>query len=693
MKNWENLFGTTSAWVGIVDSTGRLIWVNGAFERGSGHKADDLPFPAGPGGAPLAAMIGRAWLGHPPAPQVVPLTCLDGTTRQVCWSTMRIHGEEGPEATVVAVIGQLVGSPVPSDRPVPPPGERGSALDTRGLFQGKWREEEVLRQAVVVRHSGELISVADLDGRMLFLNETGSRILGIDPERAGDFNIRQVIPPQLRERVERELLPRIVAGECWEGELQYRNLQTGALTDVYSVAFPIVLPEVGGHNYLANVSHDITRRKQTERTLREREEQLRGITKNIPGLVFRFLVKNDGGFGVSYVSESAREVFGLAAGQDDLFQVFLAHVYEGDRAELLASIRAAAEACAPWQFEGRFVKPGGEVIWFHSRSSPLRCEEGLVYDGILLDITGRKQAELELQETLQRLHGIIEFLPDPAFVIDQAHVVVAWNKAMEELTGVKKEFMLGQGDYAYAVPLYRERRPILIDCFDVPAAELEDAYSYLKRVDHTVYGETYVADFREGPGVYLWGATSPLYDSSGRRVGAIEVIRDITERKLAEEKYRLSEEKFRKIFIMTPDLIAVTRLADGMFADVNLGFEGITGWQRGEVIGRTSGDIGFWAFPRDRELMVAELLAGRDVVHREVAFLQKDGSVRAGVYSARLLQIAGESCIMFVMQDVTGRNRLEAERQKLEQQLFQAQKMDAIGQLAGGVAHDFNNML
>ena len=184
-----------------------------------------------------------------------------------------------------------------------------------------------------------------------------------------------------------------------------------------------------------------------------------------------------------------------------------------------------------------------------------------------------------------------------------------------------------------------------------------------------------------------------LRDADLTPLGFVYVCRDMTERKKMYEMLFQSEEKFSKIFMTTPECIAITRLADGEVVDVNRGFEEITGWKRSEAIGRTTWDTNIWLEASARERMVQDLQTGLDVRHREFQFRRSDGSVRTGIYSARPIHIAGEACVIFIFQDITDQRQLEEERQKLEQQLIQSQKAEAIGTLAGGIAHDFNNIL
>ena len=176
-------------------------------------------------------------------------------------------------------------------------------------------------------------------------------------------------------------------------------------------------------------------------------------------------------------------------------------------------------------------------VYFWAKASPLYDVEGRITGAIetIRDITDRKQAELEREQTRRRLAEIISFLPDATFVIDIEGKVIAWNRAMEELTGVAAADMLGKGDYEYALPFYGERKPTLADLIFMPDGEIEKRYHSIQRMGRTLVVDIDIPTFR-GRGAYLWAKASPLYDTEGNITGAIETIRDITERRQMEER-------------------------------------------------------------------------------------------------------------------------------------------------------------
>lgn len=161
-----------------------------------------------------------------------------------------------------------------------------------------------------------------------------------------------------------------------------------------------------------------------------------------------------------------------------------------------------------------------------------------------------KKTEEALRAAHQQLLDIIEFLPDATFVVGNDKKIIAWNKAMEEMTGLSKKDMIGKGNYAYTVPFYGVPRPGLIDLVLSGDMEIELLYDHVERRGQTLYTEIFVPSLFEGNGAYIWVKTSPLFDSNRNLVGAIESIRDITERKLTEEqlKYLSQHDTLTKLF-------------------------------------------------------------------------------------------------------------------------------------------------
>ncbi|MDD1749443.1 MAG: PAS domain S-box protein, partial [Methanothrix sp.] len=135
-------------------------------------------------------------------------------------------------------------------------------------------------------------------------------------------------------------------------------------------------------------------------------------------------------------------------------------------------------------------------------SSPVIGRDGEYYGRIwtFRDITDRKRAEDALLESERRLADIIDFLPDATFVINREGKVIAWNHAIEEMLGVSKAEMMGKDDYAYAIPFYGERRPILIDLIFMDNKEIEEKYLFVLRKEDQMIAEAYAPTLRGGKG-------------------------------------------------------------------------------------------------------------------------------------------------------------------------------------------------
>ncbi len=164
---------------------------------------------------------------------------------------------------------------------------------------------------------------------------------------------------------------------------------------------------------------------------------------------------------------------------------------------------------------------------------------------------------------------------------------------------------------------------------------------------------------RDGTYRFLESSSIAVLDPQGGLVGFQGADHDITERKRVEEALRVSEDKFSKAFHTSPDAININRLADGAFLEINDGFTALTGYTPENVRGKTSTDLGLWANPEDRNRLTAALRERGEVSNLEALFRKKDGRVDTGLMSAKVIDIAGEPCIISITRDISERKRVE----------------------------------
>ncbi|MDO8873414.1 MAG: PAS domain S-box protein [Methanoregula sp.] len=333
-------------------------------------------------------------------------------------------------------------------------------------------------------------------------------------------------------------------------------------------------------------------------------------------------------------------------------------------AERMKELKETGEA----SFEVVHFRKDGQQFPLEVHAKVARWGDRDVVISIATDITERKQAELALKESERRFADIIDFLPDATLVVNHEGTVIAWNRAIEEMTGVKARDIVGMGNYAYADAIYGEQRPILLDLIFKDDPDMRKRYRHLRKDRSTFTAEAVLTPPNAGERI-VWLKASPLYDKDGMITGAIESIRDITERTQAEEELRESEHKFATVFKSNPVALTLVSATDGVFVEVNDTFSTRTGYTREEVIGKTSGELGIFADNEKYAEMVSLLKTRHHIYGLELQCRLKSGEIRTCRFSASVIVMSGRPYILSTVEDITERKTAEEARQQQTQGL------------------------
>ncbi len=424
------------------------------------------------------------------------------------------------------------------------------------------------------------------------------------------------------------------------------------------------------------------KKQRAEEKIREKDIQFRKLSANLPDLIYQFTRRPDGSYFVPMASEGIYNIFGCQP-EDvaDDFEAIARVLHPDDAQRVIADIEYSAEHLNYFTCEFRVLIPGRPVQWILSRSTPERLPDGsITWYGFNANITQQKQTELALSESNDTYRRIADNVTDVVWVTDLDMKPMYISPSVERVFGIKPEEYL-------QLPITQSYPQESLKIFKRTLAE-----EFAKEGDPTadrnrvfqLEVERYYAD-----GTIGWDSIRATFirDEMNNPVAIQGVSRDITERIKTEEALRESEIRFKALH--NASFGGITIHDKGIILECNQGLADVTGYSYSELIGM------------DGLLLIAETSREtvRNTIHSgyerpyEAIGLRKNGEEYPLRLEARNIPYKGKQVRVVEFRDTTEQKQAEEEYKKLQEQFIQSQKMDAVGRLAGGVAHDFNNML
>lgn len=380
--------------------------------------------------------------------------------------------------------------------------------------------------------------------------------------------------------------------------------------------------------------------KKAEETLLQSERKYRTIFENTGAATI--LIDRD--TTIVMVNTEYEKLAGVTREEVEGKRSWTEFIHEDDIAEMLNYHyqRRNNPHLAPRNYEARVVNKKGDIRYCYLTVAVIPGTLQSVAS--LLDITERINAEEALRAGEEKYRLLVETMNDGLGVQDEHGFVNYVNDRMCQMTGYSRQDLIGRSAMDL---MLEEYRGVWLD-------------NLIRRQDHY---DPYEVAWRKKSGeiIYTIVSPKPLYDPKGRYAGTFAIFTDITERKKAEVAIRNSEEKFAKAFRSSPDAMTISSLKDGRFIDVNDTFLRITGHRREETIDHTSVELNVWPSEDYRCDLIAKLQDRGCLQNEEVIFRPKSGEERMGIYSADLIELGGETCIISVFADVTQQKRLERE--------------------------------
>lgn len=399
----------------------------------------------------------------------------------------------------------------------------------RDITERRLSEERLRVLDMAVSSSVNGIVIATLDGRISYANAAFLRMIGAScGEEVAGKSIESLFPPgKTGVRLDGATAVLRERGE-WNGEVAIPRHDGRTVHALHTAN--LVRDAAGNPIAMMASFTDISERIEAEREIRIRDAAIESATNAI--VIF------DPDERLVYANRVFLSLFG-ARDIRDMQENHMGEFWNLTRyfTPSMEEIRREVSRSGAWNGEIRVNVGDGQSRLFQSSLTLVRDEAGMPasYIGVFMEITAQKAMEKALRTTYEKIQEAAEFMPDPTFILGRDRRVIAWNRALEVLSGVRKEEVLGSDRYREALSFLKGTMPVLVDILGLPAHDLAKNYPSVRKFGDSLYAEATIPGSTGGTERYIWAKASPLFDGEGNIVGAIESFRDISGWKRARE--------------------------------------------------------------------------------------------------------------------------------------------------------------